>query len=226
MWSVTDSPAVRHPTPSLVRSLDVSAKIGLVLLLAATLLFPDLGNMQDKAAGVRAVAYPLLAFTVPVIWYVFWRERASFPWVADLLVTITCFTDTLGNRMDLYDTIVWFDDWMHFMNTGLLTAAVLLLTMHRTAGLGAMLERSLAFGVTAAVGWEISEYFAFISKSSERRSAYTDTLGDLALGSFGAVLAAIALRGLWRRGRLLDAAPQLEHRFGERALPTTSPVTS
>jgi hypothetical protein len=221
---VTDSPAVRHPVPSLVRSLDVSAKVGLVLLLAVTLLFTDLGNMQDKAAGVRAVAYPLLAFTVPVIWYFFWRERASFPWVADLLVTITCFTDTLGNRMDLYDTIVWFDDWMHFMNTGLLTAAVLLLTMHRTAGLGALVERSLAFGVTAAVGWEIAEYFAFISKSSERRSAYTDTLGDLALGSFGAVLAAVALRGLWRRGRLVDAAPQLEHRFVERPLPAASPL--
>ena len=224
MASVTDTAAVRHPTPSLVRSLDVSAKIGLVLLLAFTLMFPDLGHMQDKAAGVRAVAYPLLAFTVPVIWYFFWRERASFPWVADLLVTITCFTDTLGNRMNLYDTIVWFDDWMHLMNTGLLTAAVLLLTMHRTAGLGAILERSLAFGVTAAVGWEIAEYFAFISKSSERRSAYTDTLGDLALGSFGAVLAAVALRGLWRRGRLVDAAPQLEHRF-DRKLLASAPVT-
>ena len=222
---MTDSPAVRHPTPSLVRNLDISLKIGLILLLALTLLYPDLGHMQDKGAGVRAIAYPLLSFTVPAIWYVFWRERASFPWVADLLVTITCFTDILGNRMNLYDTIVWFDDWMHFMNTGLLTAAVLLLTMHRTAGMGALLERSLAFGVTAAVGWEIAEYFAFISKSSERRGAYTDTLGDLALGSFGAVLAAIALRGLWGRGRLVDAAPQLERRFGDGSVPAESRVT-
>ena len=35
------------------------------------------------------------------------------PWLPDLLITITCFTDILGNRMDLYDTVVWFDDWMH-----------------------------------------------------------------------------------------------------------------
>lgn len=210
---MTDSLAVRHPIPTVVRGLDVGAKVGLVLLLVMTLLFPELGNMQDKAAGVRALAYPLLAFTVPVVWYVFWRERASFPWVADLLVTITCFTDTLGNRMDLYDTIVWFDDWMHFMNTGMLAAAVILLTMHRSRSLGAIVERSLAFGVTAAVGWEIAEYFAFISKSSERRGAYADTLGDLALGSFGAVAAAFAIRGLWSRGRLADAAPQLELSF-------------
>jgi len=202
--------AIRHPTPPLVRGLDVTAKAALVLLLAAALLFPDLGHLRDKAAGVRAMGYPIAAFAVPMIWYVYWRERASFPWVADLLVTLTCFTDTLGNRMDLYDTVVWFDDWMHFMNTGLLTAAVVLLTMHRSSSLGATLERALAFGVTAAVGWEIAEYFAFISKSSERSHAYADTLGDLALGSLGAVLAAFVIHASWQQGRLASVAPQLE----------------
>jgi len=204
--------AVRHPIPGLVRSLDVTAKALLVLLLALALAYPELGNMQDKAAGLRAVSYPMLAFTVPVIWYLHWRDRASFPWLADLLVTITCFTDTLGNRMDLYDTVVWFDDWMHFMNTGLLTAAVILLTLPRTSSLGATLERALAFGVTAAVAWELAEYFAFISKSAERHSAYTDTLGDLALGSLGAVVAAILIHTSWRKGRLRTVAPQLEAR--------------
>jgi hypothetical protein len=96
----------------------------LVLLLALALVYPELGNMREKAAGLRAVAYPMLAFTVPAVWYVSWRDRASFPWLADLLVTITCFTDVLGNRMDVYDSVVWFDDWMHFMNTGLVAGAV------------------------------------------------------------------------------------------------------
>ena len=105
------------------------------------LLYPDQGNLRDKAAGMRAVGYPLISLTVPLLWWALWRDRISFPWLPDLLITITCFTDILGNRMNLYDTVVWFDDWMHFMNTGLLTAAVLLLTMHRTAGLGALLER-------------------------------------------------------------------------------------
>lgn len=183
MALATDSLGVRHPAPRILRNLDVAAKFGLLLLLGLTLAFPALGNMEDKGAGARAIGYPLLAFTVPVVWYVFWRERAKFPWVADLLVTITCFTDTLGNRMDLYETIVWFDDWMHFRNTGLLATAVILLTMHRSKGLGAIVERSLAFGVTAAVAWEIAEYFAFTSKSSERPGAYTDTLGDLAVAT-------------------------------------------
>ena len=176
--------------------------------------FPDLGNVEDKAAGLRAVAYPMLAFVVPAVWWVFWRERASFPWVADLLVTSTCFTDTLGNRLDLYDSVVWFDDVMHLMNTGLLTAAVILLTMRHSSTLSAVIERSLAFGVTAAVGWEIAEYFAFIGKSPEKRHAYTDTLGDLALGSRGAVVAGIVVHRLWQRGQLMSAAPQLEQYAG------------
>ena len=190
--------------------MDLIAKTGLVTLLFLSLVFPDLGNVEDKAAGLRALAYPLLAFTVPIVWWVFWRDRASFPWVADLLVTSTCFTDTLGNRLDLYDSVVWFDDLMHFMNTGLLTAAVILLTMRHSATFGAVVERSLAFGMTAAVGWEIAEYFAFISKSSERRHAYTDTLGDLALGGCGSAAAGLAVHSLWGRGRLRSATRQRE----------------
>lgn len=207
---MTQSDALRHATPPLVAGLDVTAKAGLVVLLAMSLLFPDLGNVEDKAAGLRAAAYPMLAFTVPAVWWVFWRERVSFPWVADLMITSTCFTDTLGNRLDLYDSVVWFDDLMHLMNTGLLTAAVILLTMRHSSTLAAVIERSLAFGVTAAVGWEIAEYFAFIANSTEKRFAYADTLGDLALGSLGAVVAGIVVHRLWRRGLLMSAAPQLE----------------
>ncbi|MBW9204969.1 hypothetical protein KV097_03370 [Mumia sp. zg.B17] len=207
---MSDVAAIRHPVPALVRLLDVAAKGLLVLMLALALAFPQFGNLEDKGAGLRAIAYPMLAFTIPVIWHLYWRERASFPWLADLLVTITCFTDILGNRMDLYDTIVWFDDWMHFMNTGLLAGAVILLTLPRTATLGMTLERALAFGVTAAVVWELAEYFAFISKSAERHSAYSDTLGDLTLGTLGALVAAAAIHAAWRRGRLHKAAPQLE----------------
>jgi hypothetical protein len=215
---MSDVAVVRHPTPGLVRNLDVTAKLLLVLLLVLALFHPDLGNMKDKGAGLRAVGYPMLAFTVPVIWHFWWRERGSFPWLADLMVTVTCFTDVLGNRMDLYDTIVWFDDWMHFMNTGLLAGAVILLTLPRSATFGATIERALAFGVTSALAWELAEYFAFISRSTERLSAYTDTLGDLALGTLGAVLAAVVIHTCWRHGRLHTAAPQLESRVTVRPI--------
>jgi len=204
---MSEAMAVVDPIPSASRAASISAKAALVFLLVLAMLYPDSSHMRDKAAGLRAVGYPLLSFTFPALWWLFWRDRVSFPWLADLMVTLTCFTDVLGNRMDLYDTVVWFDDLMHFMNTGLLVAAVLILTMHQRSGLASMVERALAFGATAAISWEILEYFAFISGSSERHFAYADTLGDLGLGTCGALAAAIVVHRLWQRGAMTNLEP-------------------
>ncbi len=126
-------------------------------------------------------------------------------------MTITCFSDTLGNRLDLYDTIRSFDDWMHFINTGLLAAAFLLLTLHHGATLGAVVERSLAFGVTAALAWELAEYVAFLSTSGAV-DRYADTLGDLTLGALGSLVAGLIVHRAWQSGHLRSAAPQIDSR--------------
>jgi len=206
---MTELAVSRYPAPTLVRGANITAKAGLLILVAFALAFPDLSNLRDKAAGMRAIGYPMLALTVPLVWFLYWRERVSFPWLADLMVTITCFTDILGNQMNLYDTVVWFDDWMHFMNTGLLAGAVILLTMHRSSSFGAILERALAFGATAAIGWELAEFFAFIRFSPERHNGYADTLGDLTLGMLGAIAATAVIHALWRQGSLSSATPLL-----------------
>ena len=185
-------------TPGIAKTANVLAKAALVLLLFFALLYPDQGHLRDKAAGMRAVGYPLVSFTVPVLWWTLWRDRIPFPWLPDLLITVTCFTDILGNQMDLYDTVVWFDDWMHFMNVGLLAGAVILLTLPTGMGLFVTVERALAFGASSAIVWELAEYFAFISRSSERSHAYADTLGDLALGTAGAVVAGVVVHRLRR----------------------------
>ena len=187
----------RDHAPRVIRTLDIMAKVVLLIMLGLALISPDMGHMEDKASGLRAVTYPMLAFTLPAIWWLFRRDRESFPWGADLMVTMTLFTDILGNRMNLFDTVTWFDDWVHVMNPGLVTAAVILVTLPHTATLGATVERALAFGMTAAVAWEVAEYVAFISKSTEKQSAYSDTLGDLALGAVGALVAALIIH-TWR----------------------------
>lgn len=128
------------------------------------------------------------------------RRARDTPW----------FTDTLGNRLDLFDT-VFFDDWMHFMNWALLTAGVLVLTLPATTRLKAVVERALAFGVTVALGWELAEYIEFIRTSPELDTAYTDTLGDLAMGSLGAIVAALVVGLLWRRS-VLQTSPHLDSR--------------
>ncbi len=204
---MTELAIERPATPAVATTANVFAKGALVLLLVLAVAYPDQGNLRDKAAGMRAVGYPLISFTLPILWWSLWRDRMSYPWLSDLLVTLTCFSDILGNRIDLYDTVVWFDDMMHFVNTGLLAAAFILLTLPRSSGMGRVLERALAFGATAAIAWEVAEYYAFISRSTEREFAYADTLGDLALGTAGAVVAAVVIHRAWQRGRLLDPAP-------------------
>jgi len=203
---VTVTAVVSRPT--LTRTamvVDIAAKVGLVVLLMIAVVHPDLGNIRGKAAGLRAVAYPLGAAVVPLIWWLVWRRDRPFPWLGDALVTLPWFTDTLGNRLDLFDTVNWFDDGMHFMNWGLLTAGVLVLTLPPTARPKAVVERALAFGVTAAMGWELAEYVAFIRTSPERDTAYTDTLGDMTMGSIGSFVAALVVIAVWR-SRRADAA--------------------
>ncbi|WP_262852940.1 hypothetical protein [Mumia quercus] len=193
------------PSRRVVAALDIAAKILLVVLLAVAVVYPDLGNLRGKAVGFRAVAYPLGAAIVPLLWWWLWRPRGrAYPWLGDLLVTLPWLTDTLGNRLDLFDTVWWFDDWMHFMNWGLLTAGFAVLTLGREAPLGAVVERALAFGPVTAIGWELGEYVAFVRHSPELETAYTDTLGDLALGSLGAVVGALLVHAAARSGRLRE----------------------
>ena len=80
-WGVRVTEVVLAPpaTPGVAKTVNVTAKAGLVLLLVLALLYPDLGNLRDKGAGVRAVGYPLASFAVPFIWWTWWRERIGVP---------------------------------------------------------------------------------------------------------------------------------------------------
>lgn len=209
--------ATRYPAPPVLRSATIAAKVGLLLLVGLALLVPGLGNMDGKGLLPRAIGYPIAAFAVPFIWFTWWRQRASFPWAVDFLITFACFSDIFGNFLNLYDSVESFDNVMHLVNNGLLTAAIILLTMHRSSPLGAVVERGIAFGVSAALVWEIAEFFAFLRWSPERLGAYADTLSDMSLGAVGSILAAFAVHALWRRGRLTEVAPQLELAHQQRA---------
>ena len=46
-------------------------------------------------------------------------------------------------------------------------------------------------GSLLALGWELGEYWLFISHGKEAGGAYRDTLGDETLGSSGALLAGL-----------------------------------
>lgn len=182
-------PATRGETPAWVVVLDVLAKVLLMLLLARVVVDPGWGNLEGKAPMTRALTYPLLAFVIPAAHLL--GARSRYPWAADLLLTVPGFSDILGNRLDLYDRVVWFDDLIHLVNTGLVAAAVVLLCGLEGASLRRRLEVAIASGLSLALVWELWEYFAFVARGSESTTAYADTIGDLSLGWLGAALAGV-----------------------------------
>jgi hypothetical protein len=193
--------------------LDLLAKLALVVLLLVALAYPDLSNLKAKGAGARLVVYPLGALAVPIWWWARGRRRQqrAFPWAADLLVTLPWLSDLLGNRLNFFDTVTWWDDVSHFAHWLLLTVGVLL-AWHpgRRIGGGVVVMVALGFGATAAVLWELGEYAAFLRTLPTYAYVYPDTLGDLTLGTSGSLLAGL-LVALGRRRRPGDpdaAVPQ------------------
>ena len=73
-----------------------------------------------------------------------------------------------------------------------------------------MVLAGLAFGMAAALAWELGEYATFLRTSPELQTAYTDTLGDLTLGSLGALVGALAVA--LTRPRAATPAGGREHR--------------
>jgi hypothetical protein len=190
----TTIPATRVPW---VRYAGLAAKVLLFGLLLAALIWPDLSGIKGKASTARLVVYPIGAMALPLWWWAYGRTRSKlhtqFPWRADLLITLPWLIDLIGNRLNLFDTIVWWDDAMHLILWGLLTAGVLLAFAPPTLSRALTTFVALGFGTTAAVVWELGEYVAFVRNSPELQTAYTDTLGDLALGTLGAVTAGLTI---------------------------------
>ena len=171
-------------------SLDVAIKLALVALLAFG-AFSGLQQFEGKAFGGRLIAYPIAVLVLPAAWRAFAAPR-PFPYLADILIGAPFLIDVLGNAADLYDTLDWWDDANHFFNWALLSAgAGLLIARARIAATWQLAGLVIGFGAASAIGWELAEYIAFIRDSPELATAYEDTLGDLALGTTGSVVAAV-----------------------------------
>ncbi len=77
------------------------------------------------------------------------------------------------------------------VNWALLSGAIGVLARRSRIRSWETLAFVVGFGAVTAILWEVAEYFAFIRRSPELATAYTDTLGDLALGLTGSVLAGL-----------------------------------
>jgi hypothetical protein len=171
--------------------LTVALKAALIALLLVAVAFPDLPQFEGKAMAWRAIVYPLAIMVVPAAWWVVSRRRPTpYPYAIDILWTLPFLIDTAGNVADLYDSISWWDDANHFVNWTILVLAFGLLLLRLRVGRLATAGLCVGFGAVTAILWEFAEYVAFVRDSPELETAYTDTLGDLALGLAGSVVAA------------------------------------
>jgi hypothetical protein len=183
-----------------VLALDLALKSALVGLLVFAVARQDLPQFHGKAMTGRALTYPIAALIVPAVWWWLRRHgrRIAYPYALDVLLVLPFLIDTAGNAANLYDTISWWDDVNHLVNWAILTAGfgqlLVRLRLERWAAWGL----AVGFGAVTAVLWEFGEYYTFIRHSSELQTAYTDTLGDLALGLTGsAVAATLTTTVLW-----------------------------
>lgn len=159
-----------------------------------------LEQFEGKGFGARLFAYPVMMWLVPAVWALRRRRRSvseALPWSGFTLIMAPFLIDVTGNTLNLYDTLVWWDDANHFFNWFLLCAGIgiLLLRAHISPrwALGLLIA---GIGAALAIGWELGEWYTFIRHGTELDSAYEDTLGDEALGTLGAALAGllVALR--------------------------------
>lgn len=179
-------------------AVDVVVKVATVGLLVWAVLNPDLPQFSGKAFAGRAIAYPVALVVLPVGWWLFGRSRIAYPVVVDILLGLPFLIDVVGNALDLYDTIDWWDDVNHLVNWAIHTAAIALLLRLGPWGYRTRVALAFCWAVTSAVLWELAEYVTFVPGSVEAATAYGDTLLDLALGMLGGLAAALLVGRLPR----------------------------
>jgi uncharacterized membrane protein YjdF len=140
---------------------------------------------------------------VPGVWKLLqhYNDRiAPIDWLAIAFLWAPFLVDVTGNSADLYDSIAWWDDANHFFNWFLLgTGAGLILRHARDLRPWEIAWMVTGLGALLAILWELAEWYTFIRHGTELDTAYEDTLGDMALGSLGALLAGLVTARLARK---------------------------
>ncbi|HLQ48032.1 MAG TPA: hypothetical protein VK233_03610 [Candidatus Dormibacteraeota bacterium] len=172
-------------------AVDLAVKVATVGLLAWAIFNPDLPQFQGKAFAGRAIAYPVALLIFPVGWWLFGRGRIPFPIAADILFGLPFLIDVVGNALNLYDTIDWWDDANHLVNWALHTAAVGLLLRYGQWTPTTRVALAFGYAVTSAVLWEFAEFVTFVPNSPEAATAYADTLFDIFNGMIGGLIGAV-----------------------------------
>ena len=196
-----------NPAP---RVWAIAVFVATVAQLGIATFVPGLDQFEGKAFGARLVAYPAMMLVVPLWWWLAQGRRGvrPVPWAAFALVMAPFLVDVTGNTLDLYDRVWWWDDANHFVNWALLCGGIGLLLTQGVRTRWALVTLITGVGAILAIGWELGEWYTFIRHGTELDTAYTDTLGDEALGTLGALVAGLLIA---RRRAVSAHSGQLQH---------------
>ena len=111
--------------------------------------------------------------------------------------------------LNLYESIEYWDLLIHFVLNGLAASVIYVLAMRcgvipERAPYRSIVTLTTVFGLAAGVVWEIAEWAGHTFVDETIFVGYTDTIADLTVGGFGALLAGFAGRYLTARSRYVS----------------------
>ena len=190
---------------------NVVVKLGLLWGVAFMFMHPDLPQLQNKSLPLRAVFYPLLAFSIPAI-YGLRRGIGPYPTVVDLCWSFALTIDIVGNDLHWYGNWKHWDDAVHFVNAIplMIALAAVLFGMERNGRmrLGFWGVALVALSVFTALHslWEAGEYLMDRVFGTVLQPGGMEEATGNQLTSIAGALAGVALLWCWRRaGRIDDA---------------------
>lgn len=176
---------LRRPQGPAEVAADAVRLLGLVGVIVAALWF----TWTD--VGILALILP--ALLIP-------RFAGVRPWF-DIILNVTVLLAAWSNVIDLYRTVPWWDVIFHFVCTGVLAlmAYVLLVTFgfvappsaRRSPSAGAVVLSTI-IGLALSAVWEMIEWLGLTFITDDIFVTYVDTIGDMAVGGSGALLAGFA----------------------------------
>lgn len=159
-----------------------------------------LGPLGVVAAGLwfTWTDVGILALTLPAL--LIPRFAGVRPWF-DIVLNVTVLSAAWSNVIDLYRTVPWWDVVFHFVCTGVLALMVYVLLVtfglvappssRRSPSAGAVVLSTI-IGLALSAVWEMIEWLGLTFITDDIFVTYVDTIGDMAVGGFGALLAGFA----------------------------------
>ncbi|WP_354498111.1 hypothetical protein [Mycetocola sp. 2940] len=157
---------------------------------------------------VAVLALGLLGLVIP-------RFLGTRP-ALDIAFGITVLVATWSGLLNLYEAIAFWDILVHFALNGLFAAVLYILAMRcdvipdpgdGRASFRTVFTLITAFGLASGAVWELSEWVGHTIVDETIFVGYNDTIGDIAAGALGSLLAGLAGHYLTAESRFIPARP-------------------